>query len=1225
MRGEKGFTLIEIMVSLVLVGLIAAIAGTSVITATRSYLFARENNTITQKAQLAMERFNREFIELSNVKAATSTCIIYEVPYGNAYRTRAIARVGNTIQLFDPFSGSTCPSDGGDVLVDGVQTFSLLYNPDPNVTASLWSMGQDIRDLFALNVQIALARPDTGGAVEFYSTVSPRNNNNTGGAALPTTSNPPPEYSGKRCFVATAAYGDADHPVVEVLRQFRDQVLLPTAPGKALVRCYYEAGPWLAAAIEGNPPACLAVRILVIPAAGFAVVALNWPLLVPVILLLSWGLAFSILKVLRRQSMRRLPRLQRQRGAMLVTLIAALVAFSAFGAVMVAMFGTAALSQASGNTSHRAYYMAESGFRYAASRYIAVDMGSERANDTARDNLLESEIHGKTFSLATGDGGFRLDVYPYYYRVIEAPTGNVLRTKVTGGYPLQGDLTDLGLSTSVRIKKADGSYPASPNVRISRVTSVTGTNEVRFTKLSGNWDSDIDVGSTVSPMCIPDYDEPLTLRDVDGDGRLDLEIKANTGARLFPEKNGVFEAQFVEGPRILSYRRLNIDNGRLEGISDPSGASLPTGPLVNPGLNPALWGNNIIALMNFVRIESTGTIGQGSAAVSRKVTYYTPIGYTAAPAAPKEQFRDDMSNLSNWLTGDSISRIGAATPGTAHGSAMKVDAMQEVTTIPGGGVLKFREFQVGLNLSGATLLSGENVYPAVQREWLRAGNYLSYDLQVKALYPSALYPSARQAFGLTFRLDDKGNALGFTFAKGVPGADASDSDNDGIPFDWLDSISGYTSFTPVVLFWMKEYARSEANPEIVDSPHSETPAKFDDPPPWGTGTRAILTTREAAFWRNGDRVRFVNSGGALPVPIVAGRDYYVRKVPDSGRTYLYLFNTESAALNNTAPFWQGLVDITVAGSGTSTVIVQDPTFTKLAHQVLTPGNDHYLLLDSMSGALKSWVNFLARVVEASSVSFINGGGTALREIRSGEIVYQTSNNLPGGTLNAIYRVMRSPVYRSAAQADRNWTGGTARGVLLLERIKDNAYSNPTAYPFTVGSNIFVGDYPAGIDSGTVGVPGFTDQAFRVRDNWLLFYVGDPAGNAPADTDPFNNFRNPISRGWFLWPPDDPADTVSGSDNFTLLRFSDFVNAAHCTGFFTKANPGPAGDVIRFTSPDGSMFYSPQGGPLFPTGRSEFGLHAYGIDAVSTEFDDFAIQFGPGYRITRQGFLQPVQQ
>ena len=42
------------MVSLVLVGLIAAISGTAVITATRSYLFAKENDAITQKAQLAL-------------------------------------------------------------------------------------------------------------------------------------------------------------------------------------------------------------------------------------------------------------------------------------------------------------------------------------------------------------------------------------------------------------------------------------------------------------------------------------------------------------------------------------------------------------------------------------------------------------------------------------------------------------------------------------------------------------------------------------------------------------------------------------------------------------------------------------------------------------------------------------------------------------------------------------------------------------------------------------------------------------------------------------------------------------------------------------------------------------------------------------------------------------------------------------------------------------------
>ena len=76
MRNKAGFTLIEIMVSLVLVGLIASIAGTSVLMATRGYLFTRENDVITQKAQLAMNRINREFIELSDVKDAhTSTAL----------------------------------------------------------------------------------------------------------------------------------------------------------------------------------------------------------------------------------------------------------------------------------------------------------------------------------------------------------------------------------------------------------------------------------------------------------------------------------------------------------------------------------------------------------------------------------------------------------------------------------------------------------------------------------------------------------------------------------------------------------------------------------------------------------------------------------------------------------------------------------------------------------------------------------------------------------------------------------------------------------------------------------------------------------------------------------------------------------------------------------------------------------------------------------------------
>ncbi|HQL91237.1 MAG TPA: type II secretion system protein [Syntrophales bacterium] len=1230
MKRKAGFTLIEIMVSLVLVGLIASIAGISVITATKSYLFARENNAITQKAQLALNRLSREIIELSDVRASDATCMVYESPYGK----RAIARLGNTLRLFINYGSNTCPVSGGDILVDGIVDdpvtgkpgFSILYNPNPpDGTTSLWSVGQDITNLFVVNIQMDLARPDTGGKVPFHMTVSPRNNNNSGGAALPTAANPPPEYSGKQCFVTTAAYGDANHPVVETLRQFRDRFLLPTEAGEALVRFYYEAGPSLASAIEDRPVACLFVRLLITPLAGFAFLALTRPVLIPVVLLLSWVLARLAVRALRRQSPRWRARLQGERGAILVTLIAALVVFSALGALMIGMFGTSVLSQVAGNNAMKAYYLAESGFRYAASRYIAVDLGNETANEAARESLLENELHGKTFTLS-GDGAFRLDVYPYYYKSTQAPSGNELTTKVFGGLPIPG--IDFNWGSWVKVQRPDNVVTYN---RISGVSTLE-PNTIRFYQIDagGNilsWDSAYGAGSAITPVCIPDRNvNSLRLIGPNSDGSYDLAFVSGTGARAFPEKNGIFTVKFQgeTNPRVLAYRHRDIANSRLKGISDPNGGSLPTGPMVDPGTGAPY--QNFVELTKFVRLESTGTIGSGTSAVSRKVTYYAPIGYAKLQPEPKSQFHDKMLDFSKWQAGDHIGRIGTLTAGTSYGTTMRVESTQATNATPTDSCLRFREFQVGLNWSAAAL--------PVQQEWLRAGNYLSYDLEMKTFY-TLPNPSTRYAIGLTFRLDEAGNAMGFTFARGVPGFDAYGCDNDGIPFGFLANIPGYVNYTPILLAWTKEYSKKEVNPGLELSVHSVSPTKYDDPPPTGTGTFALVTNQ--TFWRNGDRVRFVNTGGALPVGVTAGRDYYIRKVV-SGATYLYLFDTLTAALNQNPPYWAGLQDITGPGSGTTTLIVQDASFTKLAHQVLTSGNEYLGLISSLY--LKTFATFAARIIEAPSVSFVSGGGGAGREILSGETVYQTLNNLPGGTVTAIYRVMRSPVYRAAKSGNRTWSSGSEQGVLLLERIAGNSLSNPATAPFLLGYKIFVGEHPGGTDAGTVGVPGgASDEVFRRRDNWLMFYVGDPGGNAPADVNPFNNFRGPVFRNSVLWPPDNPQETVINTDNFTLLRFSDYVNSSlsckvngvdrtgpYClTGFYSKDNTGSAGDVLRFASPDGTLFYSPQSGTIFPAGRSEVGLHAYGNDAYWTEFDDFALQFGPGYGITRQGFLLPIQQ
>ena len=108
------------------------------------------------------------------------------------------------------------------------------------------------------------------------------------------------------CFVATAAFGDYDHPQVRLLREFRDRVLLTSAFGRGFTRTYYRYSPPLAAWIERTDGRRFVARGLLWPLVALASLALALHSLLAALLLL-FALPYAAVHLRRRLSRRSAP------------------------------------------------------------------------------------------------------------------------------------------------------------------------------------------------------------------------------------------------------------------------------------------------------------------------------------------------------------------------------------------------------------------------------------------------------------------------------------------------------------------------------------------------------------------------------------------------------------------------------------------------------------------------------------------------------------------------------------------------------------------------------------------------------------------------------------------------------------------------------------------------------------------------------------------------------
>jgi prepilin-type N-terminal cleavage/methylation domain-containing protein len=110
----RGFTLIEMIASLVLVGIIAAMAGLGIVEITRQYVFAQKAGETAQVAQVAMARMVKELTLIRSATASGPTSITFNTP----------TAAGRTIG----WTGSNFPIlMNNNTLIENIQNLTLRY------------------------------------------------------------------------------------------------------------------------------------------------------------------------------------------------------------------------------------------------------------------------------------------------------------------------------------------------------------------------------------------------------------------------------------------------------------------------------------------------------------------------------------------------------------------------------------------------------------------------------------------------------------------------------------------------------------------------------------------------------------------------------------------------------------------------------------------------------------------------------------------------------------------------------------------------------------------------------------------------------------------------------------------------------------------------------------------------------------------------------------------
>lgn len=121
-NSEKGFTLIEVIVALILLGIVSAIAGMGFVVVAKGYVFAKLNSEMVEKGQTAITRMVKELGDctITAGNPTNPTSITFDRRSDGTTHTFSWAGTPGNPLVLDL-------SNNNDTLIDNVNGFALAY------------------------------------------------------------------------------------------------------------------------------------------------------------------------------------------------------------------------------------------------------------------------------------------------------------------------------------------------------------------------------------------------------------------------------------------------------------------------------------------------------------------------------------------------------------------------------------------------------------------------------------------------------------------------------------------------------------------------------------------------------------------------------------------------------------------------------------------------------------------------------------------------------------------------------------------------------------------------------------------------------------------------------------------------------------------------------------------------------------------------------------------